>query len=33
MKKLAMMMAALGVMGGVGGAALPVVAMSGDVGG
>ena len=33
MKKLAMMMAALGVLGGVGGAALPVVAMSGDVGG
>lgn len=33
MKKLAMMMVALGVMGGVGGAALPVVAMSGDVGG
>ena len=33
MKKLAMMMAALGVMGGVGGAALPVMATSGDVGG
>lgn len=33
MKKLVMMMAALGVLGGVGGAALPVVAMSGDVGG
>lgn len=33
MKKLVMTMAALGVLGGVGGAALPVVAMSGDVGG
>ena len=33
MKKLVMMMAALGVMGGVGGAALPVMATSGDVGG
>ena len=33
MKKLVMMMVALGVLGGVGGAALPVVATSGDVGG